>query len=291
MFKHIAWARPIGYKHPESYWERGEFQRGRMLPDYPPVFWLCAVLVVVLIGISKAGFGAGVGVIATPLMALTIPTAEAVGLMLPLLILSDFMAIHRYRARYDRRNLRIMLSGALVGIFLGWLFFGYFLGNERILKFGIGLLAVAFVAFQAGRAMWFKAIEGRKPKLAEGLFWSVLSGFIGTLAHVGSPPVMVYLLPQKLPRDIFVGTIIYYFTIVNLIKLVPYAQLGLIRIGNLTTILMLLPVAYVGVKLGAWLNRHCSDRWFNLLVYGLLLLTGLQLIFGFDVSRLFNPGS
>jgi hypothetical protein len=249
-----------------------------MLPDYPPVFWLCAVAVVVLIGISKAGFGAGVGVLATPLMALTIPTAEAVALLLPLLILSDFMAIQRYRARYDRRNLKIMLCGALAGIALGWVFFGYFLGNERILKFGIGLLALAFVAFQAGRALWSRAIQGRRPTIVEGLLWSVFSGFIGTLAHVGSPPIMIYLLPQKLPRDIFVGTTIYYFTIVNLVKLVPYAHLGLIRVGNLATILILLPVAYCGVLLGAWLNRRCSDRWFNLLVYALLLTTGLQLV-------------
>ena len=106
---------------------------------HPRILWLSgfrAVASVILVGISKAGFGAGVGVLATPLMALTIPTADAVALLLPLLIISDFVAIHRYRARFDRRNLFIMVPGALFGIVCGWFFFEYFRGNERILKIG-----------------------------------------------------------------------------------------------------------------------------------------------------------
>lgn len=256
------------------------------LPQYPPGFWISALAAVMLIGISKAGFGAGIAVIATPLMALTIPTAEAAALLLPLLIVSDLMAIHRYRARFDRRNLYIMLPGAVIGIFLGWLFFGYFRGNERILKIGIGVVAVAFVAFQLSRAMLMGVLAKRKPGVAEGIFWGVLSGFTSTLAHVGSPPALVYLLPQQMPRDIFVGTTIFFFTITNLIKLIPYTQLGLLHVGNLYTILLLMPVAYLGVQVGAFLNRRCSDVWFNRLVYGLLLITGIDLIVGRNLLAL-----
>ena len=258
------------------------------LPAYPPVFWFCAVAAVILIGISKAGFGAGVGVIATPLMALTIPTADAVALMLPLLIISDFVAIHRYRARYDRQILLIILPGALVGIACGWLFFDYLRGNERILKIGIGCLALAFVAFQVGRTRLLRAVVKRKPKTAEGVFWSILSGFSSTIAHVGSPPIIVYLLPQNLARDVYVGTTIYFFTIVNVVKLIPYAQLELLHVGNLQVVLLLLSVIYVGVQLGYVLNRWCSDIWFNRLVYGLLVLTGVQLVTGIDPIGMFR---
>jgi uncharacterized membrane protein YfcA len=52
-----------------------------MLPDYPPAFWLCAVLAMIIFGISKAGFGGGIGVIATPLVSLTIPVTDAVALL------------------------------------------------------------------------------------------------------------------------------------------------------------------------------------------------------------------
>lgn len=258
------------------------------LPHYPLAFWFCAVVSVILIGISKAGFGAGVGMIATPLMALTIPTADAAALLLPLLIISDFVAIHRYRARFDRRNLFIILPGALFGIACGWLFFEYFRGNERILKTGIGCLALTFVAFQLGRTRLMGAVVKRQPTVTEGVFWSILSGFSSTLAHVGSPPIIVYLLPQKLARDIYVGTTIYFFTIVNVVKLIPYAQLELLHFGNLQIVLSLLPVIFIGVQLGYWLNRRCNDTWFNRLVYGLLVLTGIQLVTGIDPINMFR---
>lgn len=252
------------------------------LPSYPPVFWFCAVAAVLLVGISKAGFGAGIGVIATPLMALTIPTADAVALLLPLLIISDFVAVHRYRARFDRRNLGILLPGALCGIACGWLFFDYFRGNERILKMGIGILALAFVAFQLGWARFMGRAAKRQPTVGEGVWWGILSGFSSTLAHVGSPPVIIYLLPQQLARDVYVGTTICFFTIVNVVKLVPYAQLGLLHVGNARIVLLLLPVIFIGVQLGYLLNRRCNDTWFNRLVYGLLFLTGVQLVTGID---------
>ena len=42
----------------------------------------CAVCAVLLMGVAKAGFGGGIGIIATPLLALTMPVANAVALML-----------------------------------------------------------------------------------------------------------------------------------------------------------------------------------------------------------------
>jgi len=65
-----------------------------------------------------------------------------------------------------------------------------------------------------------------------------------------------------------------------------YAELGLLRVGNLVTIALLLPITYLGVRLGYFLNHKCSDKWFNRLIYGLLTLTGLQLVSGFDLLRL-----
>jgi hypothetical protein len=100
------------------------------------------------------------------------------------------------------------------------------------------------------------------------------------LAHAGGPVASIYLLPQGLARGIFVGTSVVFFTAVNLIKLVPYTALGLLRIGNLTTILLLAPLGYLGVRLGLILNRRFSDVWFTRVIYVLLFLTALELITG-----------
>jgi hypothetical protein len=61
-------------------------------------------------------------------------------------------------------------------------------------------------------------------------------------------------------------------------------MLGLLKVGNLVTIALLAPLCYVGVLLGVYLNRHFSEKWFNRLVYGILFLSGLQLVWA-GVSR------
>jgi uncharacterized membrane protein YfcA len=113
------------------------------------------------------------------------------------------------------------------------------------------------------------------------------AGFTSTLAHAGGPPATMYLLPQQLPRGIFVGTNLVFFFLLNLMKLVPYALLGLLQLGNLTTILILAPLAYVGVRLGVVLNKRFSDVWFNRVIYVLLFITGLELVSGTSLINLF----
>ena len=262
------------------------------LPDHSAGFWFSAICAVILIGIAKAGFGAGVGVLATPLMALTMPVAEAAALLLPLLIISDIFAVANYRLHFDRRNIKLMLPGAIVGILFGGIFFGYFLGKEQVLKVGIGILSVAFVIFQLARSSIIGAIEKRRPHAAEGVVMGAIAGFTSTLAHAGEPPVVVYLLPQKLSPTLFVGTTIIFFAFTNAVKLIPYASLGLLKAANLLTIALLSPLCYIGIKLGVHLNRYFSEAWFKRFAYGALFLTGVQLIVGKSLVAFFlNLGS
>ncbi len=76
-------------------------------PDYSTLFWITAVLAIFLVGVSKAGFGGGTGLIAAPLLALTIPVADAAALLLPLLIVADMFSISHYWKIFERRLIRI----------------------------------------------------------------------------------------------------------------------------------------------------------------------------------------
>jgi len=257
------------------------------LPDYPPLFWASAVLALLLVGIGKAGFGGGVGIVATPLLALTIPVADAAALLLPLLIIMDFFSVRHYYGTFDCQSIRLLLPSAVVGIAVGALFFGYFSGNERILRVGIGVLALLFVLFQAARALIVGALRGRRPPPAAGILLGAMAGFTSTLAHAGGPPASIYLLPQKLPRAVFVGTTVIFFAAVNLVKLIPYSYLGLLRVGNVLVVLLLSPLCFLGVRLGIYLNGRVSEVWFNRVVYTLLFLTGLQLLLGRSLISLF----
>jgi len=259
------------------------------LPDYPTAFWLTAAFVMVLTGLGKSGFGSGIGALATPLLALTIPVADAAALLLPLLIIMDWFTMpHYYRERrFDSKHLRILLLSSIIGIAVGGYFFDAMSHNERVMKMGIGALAVLFVLIQMGRSLILGALNESKPGAIIGWLMGALGGFTSTVAHAGGPPVTIYLVPQNLPRDRYVGTTVLLFAGINLIKLIPYYFLGLLRLGNLGTILLLSPLAFVGVRLGIWLNQRFSNVWFTRLIYAFLFLTGLQLLTGWNVLALF----
>lgn len=258
-----------------------------VLPHYSVAFWVVAVIVMLLTGLGKSGFGSGFGALATPLLALTIPAADAAALLLPLLIIMDLFTLPYYWNRFHAGHLRILLVGALVGIAIGAYYFNALSHNEQAMKIGIGALSVLFVLIQVGRSLILGALHDRKPSWIIGWLMGAIGGFTSTIAHAGGPPVTIYLVPQKLPRDQFVGTTAILFAIVNIVKLVPYYSLGLLRVSNITTVLLLAPLAYLGVRLGVFLNQRFSEKWFTRFIYAFLFITGLELVTGWDVADLF----
>lgn len=258
-----------------------------MLLGYGIDFWLIAIVAVIFIGIAKAGFGGGVGAISTPLVALILPVAEAAALLLPLLILADHVAIYKYRNTYHAPTLRVTIPGAIVGIGLAWLAFDQLQSNEQLLKICIGVISLLFIVFQLTRELILNKIDGVVMPDWAGRLLGTTAGFTSTIAHVGGPPFQIYVIPQMLPRDIFVGTNAWFFWVVNLVKLVPFWFLGLLTFGNLLIMLVLSPFVFVGVYLGFWLNRLVRQDVFNWIIYALLGITGLQLILGNSLLGLF----
>lgn len=240
-----------------------------------PLFYLVAVPAVLLSGVSKGGFGSAVGGLGVPLMALAISPPQAAAILLPVLCLMDLVGFRVYYRKWDASNLRIMVPGALVGIAIGALTFGVF--EEDSIRIMLGAIAVAMALNN-----WFGLARKQEPagiSEVKGTFWAGVSGFTSFVAHAGGPPVMVYLLPQRLDKVKFVATVNLFFMIVNVVKLVPYALLGQLSSANLLTSLLLAPLAPVGVWLGLWMQRRVNHEWFYRITYACLCLTGLQLIY------------
>ena len=251
-----------------------------MLPEYPAAFWGCAVGAVILVGMAKAGFGGGIGILATPLLALMVSVADAAAILLPLLIACDIFAVRHYRRTFDKTSVKRLLPGSVFGIGTGAFFFGYFSQHERVLELGLGCLALLFLCFQLWRTAILGNLEKRRPGTLEGLLMGAASGFTSTIAHAGAPPVVIYLLPQQLPRHLFVGTTVIFFASLNLLKLVTYWGLGLFHGDILKTTIVLSTLAYLGVKLGVFLNQRFTDLWFNRVIYVMLFAMAVQLISG-----------
>ncbi len=107
----------------------------------------------------------------------------------------------------------------------------------------------------------------------------MICGFTSMIAHAGGPPFQIYVMPQRLPQTVFVGTGAILFTLLNWIKVPPYIALGQFSAANLSTAAALFPVAIASTYAGVWLVRRISGQRFYTIVYGLLILVGGKLIY------------
>jgi uncharacterized membrane protein YfcA len=240
-----------------------------------PIFYAVSTFAILIMGISKSGFGSGLGVLAVPIMSLVIPPAQAAAIMLPLLCLMDIFNVLHYRDKFDRTNLFILVPAAVVGILLGTFTFRYL--SDAHIRILVGVLSVLFVL------NYFIERRNRSkktgPSILRGSFWGTVTGFTSFGVHAGGPPVSVYLLPQRLDKTIFVGTTVIFFTIVNYIKLVPYYFLGQLNSNNLLVSLVLAPLAPLGVWVGIKLHDRVNEKLFYNLAYFFLFITGIKLLY------------
>ena len=239
-----------------------------------PLFYLAAIPAVILVGLSKGGF-AGLSMLSLPLMALVISPIRAAAIMLPILIVQDVVSVWAYRRSWDRRNLSILLPGAVLGILFGYLLAAKV--SDVAIQLAVGVISVAFalrrLILERGAAA--PASSASRPA---GWFWGAVSGFTSMIANAGGPPFQIYVLPQRLPRDVFVGTGVLFFALVNWIKVPPYIALGQFTRDNLATSVALFPLAIASTWAGVLLVRRVSGERFYTIIYVLLTMVGLKLI-------------
>lgn len=241
-----------------------------------PAFYAAAVPAVILAGISKAGLGGAVGGLAVPVMSLAIAPPRAVAILLPILLVMDAMGLFAFRGKIDRAVLRVAIPAGLVGTVLGWWLFRTV--DERWIRGLIGAEAVIFALQRLleGQAAWTGA--PRPLRTGRAALWSAISGFTSFVSHAGGPPMMQLMMPLKLHREIFVGTMAWYFAAINFSKIGPYGALGLLDETQLATSLALMPAVPVGYVLGLVLLRKASPALFVRVATVALLATGCKLL-------------
>ena len=186
-----------------------------------PLFYALAVPAVVALGLSKGGF-AGMGQMATPLLALVMPPLEAAAVMLPIMIVQDAAAVWVYRKEWDGRVIAIMLPGAVIGIGIAWALAAHI--SEAMVRVFVGAITIAFVLYN-----WIgiQRVEREigTARVGAGVFWGVLSGFTTTICQAGGPPYQIYVLALRQSKMVFIGTSAIFFAIMNVLKVIPYAAL------------------------------------------------------------------
>jgi uncharacterized membrane protein YfcA len=241
-----------------------------------PLFYLAAVPAVILMGLSKGGF-AGLGLLSLPLMALVVSPVQSAAIILPILIVQDVVSVWAYRHAWDRRNLAILLPSGALGILAGYLLAARV--SDAAVTLAVGLISLIFALRRLVAERRGAELEATRADIGPGVFWGALIGFTSMVAHAGGPPFQVYVMPQRLARDVFVGTGAVLFAIINWLKVVPYLALGQFSRENLASSAALVPVAIASTWAGVWLVRRVSGERFYTLVYYLLVAVGLKLIY------------
>ena len=229
-----------------------------------PLFVATAVAAVLLIGLAKGGFS-GIGMAATPLLALTMPPLQAVAILLPILMMQDVVSVWWYRHDWDRWNVKVMLPGAVIGVGLAWALASVV--PDDVVRLIIGVIGVVFVL-----NVWFGKVPPPRRPSAAG------AGFTSAIASAGMPPFSVHVLPQHMDKLRLVGTATMFFAVVNLMRVVPYFALGQLNRANFLVSIVLMPFAIATNFLGFWLVQHIPTGPFYRISYALMFVISAALL-------------
>lgn len=241
-----------------------------------PMTLALAVIAVVILGLAKGGFS-GLGALATPLLALSLPPVTAAAVLLPVLMVQDVVSVWSYRKTWDGWIVGWMLPGAVVGIALA-AGLAAAVPEERLLVV-LGIITLAFGLYRLWIERGGRIVAASSSPGWIGTLFGVAMGFTSQIAHAGGPPFQMWVTPRRLPHEVFVGTSSLTFAAVNWMKVPSYVLLGSFDRQVLEAAALLVPLAIIATLVGVWLVRRMDTARFYTLIYLLMVALGLRLIF------------
>ena len=238
-------------------------------------FYLVAIPAVILFGLAKGGFS-GLGTLGMPMLSLVVSPVRAAAIVLPILLVQDWLSVWAFRRDFSPRNLIILIPSSMIGVGVGWLVAARV--SDDAVRLAIGVISIVFVLYMLIRDRLGRA-PVEKPGVPSGVLWGSLAGFTSFISHSGSPPFQVYVMPQYLKPPVFAGTATMFFAAVNLLKVPPYFLLGQFNRDNLFVSAGLIPVAILSTFGGVWLTRRVSADRFYAIILALTFLIGVKLIY------------
>jgi uncharacterized protein len=244
-----------------------------MLNSYPAI--LLALLSVIVLGFAKGGF-AGLGSLATPLMALAVSPVEAAAILLPILLIQDPVSVWSFHKSWNARIIAWMLPGAMIGVFLGW---------AVAARLTVPLILAVLGAITMVFGLWRSWIEWRSAdplpsRLPDwiGTLFGIATGFTSQIAHAGGPPFQMWVAPKRLAHTEYAGTNVVLFAAINWAKVPAYWSLGQFKMATLWTSVMLMPVAILSTFAGVYLVKRINGPLFYRIINALMIMLGARLL-------------
>jgi uncharacterized protein len=243
-----------------------------------PLLWFFAALGAFMVGVSKAGI-TGLSILSIALFNDVFASSkQASGLVLPLLIFGDFVAVFAYRKHTQWRFLWRLFPWTAAGVVIGYFTLGRISDHTARILIGWIIVSLALLSF------WRKFAAAPAEEKAASFHWSVgaaigvTAGFITLVANAAGPLMAIYLVAMRLPKMEYVGTAAVFFMLLNLFKVPFMVDLGLITAQSFSFNLVLAPAVLLGALAGRWLLKRVNQNLFEQLVLLLSAIGGILLI-------------
>jgi uncharacterized membrane protein YfcA len=237
-------------------------------------FWLTANLIILFTGFAKTGIP-GAGILAAILLANAMDeTRQSVGTLLPLLIVADLFAVRAYWRHTDWKVVRRLLPPTLCGVLLGWWVL------RQVQAGSFDLMIGTLVLFQLGldlirhRLGWDQVPH--HPLYA--IILGVLAGVTTTVGNMAGPLMTLYLLSIGLDKHRFMGSMAWFFLIINLVKVPVFVVEGMIQWSSLSQSFLLVPGVILGALLGRRLFEYIPAKPFKTVLQVLAVAAAVRLI-------------
>ncbi|MEU6657737.1 sulfite exporter TauE/SafE family protein [Streptomyces sp. NPDC046821] len=248
---------------------------------YSITLWEFAALALaaVLVGFSKTAVS-GANTVSLALFAAVLPARESTGVLLPILIAGDILAVMTYRRHAHWPTLWRLFPAVGAGVVLGTLFMMWADDSEVRTSIGAILLLMSAVTLWRRRRLDAPQVEEKASRAGrvKARSYGVLGGFTTMVANAGGPVMSMYLLSAGFRKLGFLGTSAWFFLIVNSAKVPFSAGLGLINAHSLlldaTVVLFVVPGAYIGKVC----VHRINERLFERLVILATVVGGVQLL-------------
>lgn len=248
--------------------------------------WTLLALGASLTGLAKGGVP-GAGIVTVAVFAWVLDQAgiddgvrRSVGLLLPVLVVADVVAVLIYRRYADWRHLFRLLPWTFLGIIGGYFLFDRLSGD--LLKLIIGTLLLGLTALRFGKKYLLPRAGSNETSRGE-LVWGGALGFLlggaTMLANAAGPIAALYLVVMRLPKYAFLGTSAWLFLIVNVSKIPLMVDLEIISFDSMSVSAKLFLPAALGAWMGPWVVRRLNQTMFDALVWIFIVVAGVKFIF------------
>lgn len=237
-------------------------------------FYVVLIIAALIVGLSKGGMGAVLGVLVAPLLTMVMSPAEAVSLALPFLIFGDIFGLHTFWKTWDMHYIRLLLPTAIVGIVIGTFLLKTL--DSGTLRHILGFFTLLFVAYKLADKR-LKSLD-YQPREWHGYLAGLGSGLGSALANAGAVPFTAYMLLQNVSPLVFAGTTTLFFATLNLLRVPLFLWTGLLDLHTLLSVAWALPFIPIGVYSGRWMiNRINKTAFENIMLVVLVVAAGVLL--------------